>query len=95
MKIYLNKHFLFLNISQKLVSGQKYFCLPMTNYYLTHSICDRYVRGVANFLGSVSSQQKFEATDVKALGMSQLSDRPCYSSRTDQCYSSVLQFSFI
>ena len=26
------------------------------------------VRGVCNFLGSVSSQQKFEATDVKALG---------------------------
>ena len=48
-----------------------------------------------NFLGSVSSQQKFEAMDVKALGMSELSDRPCYSSRTDQCYSSVLQFSFI
>ena len=44
---------------------------------------------------SVSSQQKFEVMDVKALGMSQLSDRlcyssqlsdrPCYSSRTDQC----------
>ena len=26
------------------------------------------VRGVCNFLGSVSSQQKFEVTDVKALG---------------------------
>ena len=33
--------------------------------------------GVCNFLGSVSSQQKFEATDVKALGqtMLQLLDR--------------------
>ena len=37
-----------------------------------------------NRLGSVSSQQKFEAMDVKALGPSQLSDSPCYSSRTDQ-----------
>ena len=35
------------------------------------------VRGVCNFLGSVLSQQKFEAMD------------------TDQCYSSVLQLSFI
>ena len=26
------------------------------------------VKGVCNFLGSVSSQQKFEATDVTALG---------------------------
>ena len=36
-----------------------------------------FVMGVCNFLSSVSSQQKFEATDVKALGqtMSQLSDR--------------------
>ena len=32
------------------------------------------VRGMCNFLGSVSSQQKFEATDVKALGVSQLLD---------------------
>ena len=31
------------------------------------------VRGVCNFLGSVSSQQKFEVTNVKALGASQLS----------------------
>ena len=44
-----------------------------------------FFKGVCNFLSSVSSQQKFEATDVKALGqtMSQLSDR------------SVLQLSFI
>ena len=43
--------------------------------------------------------------DIKALGMSQLlhrpyysswvSNRPCFSSQTDQCYSSVLQLSFI
>ena len=46
----------------------------MTNYYLTHSTCDRYIRGVGNFLGSVSSQQKLEAMDVKTLSMSQLSD---------------------
>ena len=43
------------------------------------------VRGVCNFLGSVSSQQKFEATDVKALGVSQFLD-----SVTALCYSSVL-----
>ena len=35
--------------------------------------CDR--------LGSVLSQQRFQATDIKALGESQLSDSPCYSSR--------------
>ena len=39
------------------------------------------VWGVCNFLGSVLSQQKFEATDV-----SQLSYSPCYSSQTDQSY---------
>ena len=54
------------------------------------------VRVVCNFSGSVSSQQKFEKMDIKALGASQLldspcysaqlSDRPCYSSRTDQFY---------
>ena len=56
-----------------------------------------FIRGVCNFLSSVSSQQKFEAADVKALGqtMSKLSDRLCYSSQTDQCYSSMLQLSFI
>ena len=43
------------------------------------------IRGVCNFLGSVSSQQKFEATDIKAFGASQLSD-----SVTVPCYSSVL-----
>ena len=50
--------------------------------------------GECNFLGSVSSQQKFEATDVKALGqkVSQLSDRPCYSSQLSD--RSVLQLHF-
>ena len=38
------------------------------------------VRGVCNFLSYISSQQKFEVTDVKALSMSQHSDRPCLSS---------------
>ena len=47
-----------------------------------------FVRGVCNFLGSVSSQQKFEATDqcyspltdhVTALGQSSVT-APCYSS---------------
>ena len=42
-----------------------------------------YIGGVCNFLGSVLSQQKFEATYL------------CYSPRMDQCYSSVLQLSFI
>ena len=61
--------------------------------------------GECNLLCSVSSQQKLEATDVKALGLSQLSDRPCYrswlldrpcySSWTDQFYTSMLQLSFI
>ena len=43
----------------------------------------------------VSSQQRFGATDLKALGVSQLSDRLCLSSRTGQCYHSVLQLSLI
>ncbi|CAI9167132.1 unnamed protein product, partial [Rangifer tarandus platyrhynchus] len=45
------------------------------------SLCFFFLSGECNLLGSVSSQQKFEATDVKALGVSQLSDRLCYSSR--------------
>ena len=40
--------------------------------------------GECDLLGSVSSQQKFEARDVKALCLSQLSGRPCYSSQKDQ-----------
>ena len=40
--------------------------------------------GECNLLDSVSSQQKFEAMDIKALGKSQLSDSLCYSSQTDQ-----------
>ena len=42
--------------------------------------------GECNLLSSVSSQQRFEATDVKALGTSQLFDSPCYSSWADQFY---------
>ena len=58
--------------------------------------------GECNLFGSVSSQQKFEAMDVKALGGSQLSDHIIsLGSRTDRvialeqisvtalCYSSV------
>ena len=44
------------------------------------------VSGECNLLGFVSSQQRFEAMDVKALGASQLLDSPCYSSWTDQFY---------
>ena len=43
------------------------------------------VRIVCNFLGFVSSQEKFEVMDIKTLGLSQLSD-----SITALCYSSVL-----
>ena len=43
------------------------------------------VRIVCNFLGFVSSQEKFEVMDIKTLGISQLSD-----SITALCYSSVL-----
>ena len=41
-----------------------------------------------NVISSVLSlsQQKFEATDVNAVGTSELSDSPCYSSWTDQFY---------
>ena len=35
------------------------------------------VSGECNLLGSVSSQQRFEVTDVKALGTSQLLDSLC------------------
>lgn len=48
-----------------------------------------------NLLGSVSSQEKFEARGVKALGVSQLSDETMCSSWTIKCYSSVLQLNFI
>ena len=50
------------------------------------------VGGACNFLGSVSSQQKFEATDRLVL---QPLDRPMLQSWMDQCYSSVSQLSFI
>ena len=42
--------------------------------------------GECNLLGSVSSQQIFEAMDVKALGVSELSDNPFYSSWKAQFY---------
>ena len=42
--------------------------------------------GECNLLGSVSSQQRFAATDIKALGVSQLLDSLCYSSWTDPFY---------
>ena len=62
---------------------------------LNHGTID--FRGVTNFLGSVTPQQKSEATDANALeqNLSQLLDRLCYSSGTDQYYSSMLQLSFI
>ena len=39
-----------------------------------------FVSGECNLLGSVLSQQKFEVKDIRALGVSQLTDRPCYNS---------------
>ena len=45
--------------------------------------------GGVNLLSSVSSQQRFEAMNVKALGASELSDSPGYSSRTDQFYLKI------
>ena len=42
--------------------------------------------GECNFFNSISSQQKFEVTDIKPSGASQLSDSPCYSSQTDLFY---------
>ena len=36
-----------------------------------YSFLENPVRGACNFLGSVSSQQKFEAMDIKALSASQ------------------------
>ena len=42
--------------------------------------------GDCNLLSSVSSQQKCEAMDIKALGASQLLDSLWYSSWTDQFY---------
>ena len=70
----------------RLVSG-----LSLTNYLDSRSFLvvdslfsqDGCVRGVCNFLSFVSLQQKFEATDQ------------LYSPRMDQCYSSMLQLSFI
>ena len=57
------------------------------------------VRGVCNFLSSVSSQQKLEAMDQHyspwtGQCYSSWTDQ-CHSSWMDQCYSSVLQLSFI
>ena len=52
-------------------------------FLMDRFISPKTVRRVCNFLSSVSSQQKFGAMDIKALGTSQLSDSviaPCYSS---------------
>ena len=56
------------------------------------------IRGVCNFLSSVSSQQKLEVTDQHySLRTGQCYNSwtgLCHSSRMDQYYSSVLQLSF-
>ena len=48
------------------------------------------VSGKCNLRGSVSCQKIIEVTDIKALGMSQLLDRPCYNSWVSDrpCYNS-------
>ena len=53
--------------------------LPRLNWWVD-------LLGESNLLGSVLSQQRFEVTDIKALGASQVSDSLCYSSWTDQFY---------
>ena len=64
---------------------------------LSHGTID--VGGVCNFLGSVSSQQKYEVMDQhynSRTGQCHSSQTDqCHSSRMDQCYSFVLQLSFI
>ena len=70
----------------RLVSG-----LSLTNhldsrsFLVVHALFsqDGCVRGVCNFLGFISLLQKFEVTDQ------------CYSPQMNQCYSSMLQLSFI
>ena len=62
---------------------------------LASSVCPLMIealRGVCNFLSSVSSQQKFEVTELKALGVSQFSNGPCLSSWTD-CVTALGQIS--
>ena len=48
--------------------------------------------GECMLLGSVSSQQTFGVTDIKAFPRyrSRVLDRLCYISQTNQCYSSIL-----
>ena len=53
---------------------------------LLNKVAFPFQSGECDFLGSVSSQQRFEAVDVKALGASQLLDSLCYGSLTDQFY---------
>ena len=53
--------------------------LPRLNWWVD-------LLGECNLLGCVLSQQRFEATDIKALGAPQVSDSLCYSSWTDQFY---------
>ena len=60
--------------------------LDMVKQDMARVNIDILVSGECNLLSSVSSQQRFEVMDVKALGTSQLSDSPCYSSWTDQFY---------
>ena len=53
---------------------------------LLNKVAFPFQSGECDFLCSVSSQQRFEAVDVKAFGASQLLDSLCYGSLTDQFY---------
>ena len=71
------------------------FIICIVVFYMCVCVCAHFllqgVGGACNFLGSVSSQQKFEVTDQHySLRMDQ-----CYSSQMDRCYSSMFQLSFI
>ena len=59
-------------------------------YLMSNYPGDLEVSGECILLSSVSSQQKFEATGRQILSVSQLLDRPCYSSQVSNtpCYSS-------
>ena len=65
-----------------------FFFTNVENYWVS------IVRGVCNFLDSVSSQQKFEAKDQCYNPWMDQCCSPrtdqCYSSQMNQCYSSVL-----
>ena len=69
-------------------SNESVLCIRWPKYWSFSFSISPSVRGVCNFLGSVSSQQNFEAMDIKTLSISQL--RLIMSQLSDR---SVLQLS--